>query len=378
MESILVLVGLFLIVLTSGRTAEIASADVSDWGEKEGEKWRWNVGEFPNPQTHPKYCQRYVPSNVCDPDSILTKEEADNLDTAIRRLYNDTSCLCPGCSSSSGGIIIGIAVMKHIFLPYNEHKSVIVREFADELRKLWSLGECNNDITIVLVTKDRLSSTSVGPGISSYISPRESRIFLDNKGYFTIGKYYEGLLSMVQAYYHLSQSIKLKEEEEEEVVNTGLVAGIVLGVLLLFVLVILVGCTLRKRLSRPPSRKESWDGDPSLSWKKGQYQSCNTQDLGEKMQTPKHGDTENNNDQFINKRGHVEGNEAVGQNEALLPTVAELENEQNNSIKEESDEDQDLQITDINGKNETKVKYTEVEINSPEQQETYRGTITNL
>lgn len=381
MESILVLVGLFLIVLTSGRTA-IADTDTSEWGEK-ADVWRWNVEDFPNLRTQPKFCERFVPSNVCNPDKILTKEEADDLDYAIRRLNNDTPCVCPDCSSSSGGIVLGIAVMEHIYLPYNEYKSAIVRQFADDLREQWSLGECKNDIIIVLVTEDRLSSTSVGPGISSYISPQESRIFLDNKGFFTVGKYYEGLLSMVQAYYQLTRSIKFGKEDEEEVINAGLVAGIVVGVLLLVVLVILVGCTLRRRLSHSPSlRKESWDGDPSLSWKKAKYQICNIQEFGE--QGPKkHGDTENNNDRFIKKslQGRLvsnEENETVEQNETLLTTVAEPETEENSSAKEDSAEDQDLQNANVNEKNETELKYTEAEINSPAERVIYRGTVTNL
>lgn len=35
----------------------------------------WNKEEYPNPLENPKFCNRTIPSLLCDPDSLLTKEQ---------------------------------------------------------------------------------------------------------------------------------------------------------------------------------------------------------------------------------------------------------------------------------------------------------------
>ncbi|GIX89297.1 uncharacterized protein CEXT_581461 [Caerostris extrusa] len=82
--------------------------------------YRWNVDEFPHPQDTFRFCNRMKPSYVCDPDQVLKKEDADKLDTFILQLYKDTPCICNDCRNETGGIIIGIALLKHMFQPYNK------------------------------------------------------------------------------------------------------------------------------------------------------------------------------------------------------------------------------------------------------------------
>ncbi|KAH7944403.1 hypothetical protein HPB52_019052 [Rhipicephalus sanguineus] len=38
-------------------------------------KWYWRVDEYPHPLTQPRYCNRYRPSFVCDPDRVMSKKQ---------------------------------------------------------------------------------------------------------------------------------------------------------------------------------------------------------------------------------------------------------------------------------------------------------------
>ncbi|GBL88082.1 hypothetical protein AVEN_133732-1 [Araneus ventricosus] len=236
--------------------------------------YRWNVDKFPHPQEMYKFCNRLKPSYVCDPDQVLEKEEADKLDTFIKQLYRETPCICDDCSNETGGIIVGIALLKYMFQPYNQHPAKTIRTFAQTLRENWNLGKCDNDILIVVATTDRLSFTDVGKETSYYVSLNEAhRIFLENKANFTAGHFYEGLRAMLSDYYAKTRTMK-KLQKNEEKLNLGLIAGSIIGaVVVLGILLFLIFLLYRylKRSKDPQNSVEKPDGKSegvSSSWTK--------------------------------------------------------------------------------------------------------------
>ncbi|XP_064619864.1 uncharacterized protein LOC135483168 [Lineus longissimus] len=128
---------------------------------KEPKTKEWTKEIFPNPHRHVYDCgQRGRRSNVCDPNHIITYDEAVTLDKMIDRL-KELPCPCDVCPGGKrGGYSIGIALVPMLKLTAEYDGSVItpkqlmlqIEQFAVYLRdKKWNFGICNNDIIILIV-----------------------------------------------------------------------------------------------------------------------------------------------------------------------------------------------------------------------------------
>ncbi|KAK8786467.1 hypothetical protein V5799_023753 [Amblyomma americanum] len=208
-------------------------------------RWYWRVDEYPHPITQPRYCNRYRASFVCDPDRVINKKQADSLDWIIERIRNETLCICPTCGKSQArGITLGVAIMEHIHRPHNLPISEAVRLFAERLRKQWGLGHCDDDILLLISTKDKQSHTLVGPAVSG-VFPQEvaDQIYLESRGHFSNCDFYEGLESMVQSYFDMLRRLQLKGLVGARVqpppgTSAGVIVGIVFGALALMLLAV--------------------------------------------------------------------------------------------------------------------------------------------
>ncbi len=86
----------------------------------------WNMHEYPNPQTNPKFCNRSSPSLLCDVDHLLTGEQANRLEQLMAQTSSNVSrCYCKECPAGGvgvHGIQLAIALVRHIlfYLPARE------------------------------------------------------------------------------------------------------------------------------------------------------------------------------------------------------------------------------------------------------------------
>lgn len=212
-------------------------------------RWYWSVDEYPHPMTQPRYCNRYRASFVCDPDRVINKKQADSLDRIIEHIRNETLCICPVCGKSQArGITLGVAIMEHIHRPHNLAMPDAVRLFAERLRKQWGLGHCDDDILLLISTKDKQSYTLVGPAVSG-VFPQEvaDQIYLESRGHFSNCDFYQGLESMVQSYFDMLRRLQLKGLASARVQPTpGTSAGVIVGIVFgaIAVLVLAVGAVL--------------------------------------------------------------------------------------------------------------------------------------
>ncbi|XP_015920908.1 uncharacterized protein [Parasteatoda tepidariorum] len=232
--------------------------------------YRWNVDEIPHPQDNFRFCNRMKTSYICDPDMILDKEQADKLDANIRQLFKETPCICDRCDGEEGGIVIGIALLKYVFQPYNEHPSQIIRSFTERLRSKWQLGKCDNDILIIVATADRLAYTDVGKATSAYVSLKEAyRIFLENKAQFSAGHFYEGLNDMLTDYYEMTRSMKRPPAKDK--LNLGTIIGSIVGAVVVLAIIFLILVLLYRRYKRAHGKAIDEVDDSKhevSSWKK--------------------------------------------------------------------------------------------------------------
>ncbi|KAL3238832.1 hypothetical protein MRX96_021862 [Rhipicephalus microplus] len=224
--------------------APSAALSAESWCNLEDEdpdsKWYWRVDEYPHPLTQPRYCNRYRPSFVCDPDRVMTKKQADALDGIIERIRNETLCICPT-------------------QPVEE----AVRVFAETLRKKWNLGNCDDDILLLISTKDTMSTTLVGPAVSD-VFPQEvaDQIYLESRGHFSNCNFYLGLESMVQSYFDMLRRLQLKglvgtRLQPTAGASAGVIVGIVFGALAGLLLAVAAVLLLVRRCDAPAISSKS-------------------------------------------------------------------------------------------------------------------------
>merc|ERR1719328_655663 len=77
----------------------------------------WTRANYPNPQTDSYGCGRYSKkSYLCDPNKLLSDDEANQLDLVLESVVNDTKCPCStyACRTSRTGYVIAVALMNKI------------------------------------------------------------------------------------------------------------------------------------------------------------------------------------------------------------------------------------------------------------------------
>lgn len=129
--------------------------------------FRWKVSDYPDPYSFDTYfqCGRNNQSNVCDPNSMISKKQADDIDSLVRSVYRETRCQCPSCISNSHGYVIRVAIMPRMESIYNERNDSVAtlkdaQMFSYMLTKKWSMaGKCNASLLILYSRYDNILYT---------------------------------------------------------------------------------------------------------------------------------------------------------------------------------------------------------------------------
>lgn len=190
----------------------------------------WNMQEYPNPQTNPKFCNRSSPSLLCDVDHLLTVEQANKLEQLMGQTGNVSRCYCKECPTtttvggrptSAHGIQVAIALVRHIFRPYNSPQSTS-QEFANHLRTEWKFGACDNTVLILLVADADEITLSVGAIADAVFDDKffESLIGA-HRNEFERGRFYEGLVSIIGGMRHHLISSKAPANLDHDAMMTG-------------------------------------------------------------------------------------------------------------------------------------------------------------
>jgi len=142
----------------------------------------YDTRRYPNPWINPTPCGSKYRSYICDPNRILSDNDASQLDVKLHSVVSDTKCPCATytCSSQrNDGYKIGIAVMKSFsddaqFYDQNtqlqreqsrEQMQVILdkaRQIAFDIRKNWNMGICDEDVIILYSRDDDVVFTVTG------------------------------------------------------------------------------------------------------------------------------------------------------------------------------------------------------------------------
>ncbi|XP_022239657.1 uncharacterized protein LOC111085433 [Limulus polyphemus] len=231
----------------------------------------WTVTSYPNPLTDPQKCNRPQKSFICDPDSILLKYQADRLNEIMIRTQKITVCVCQQCPEQSvGGFTVGVALMKKMFRPYNEPQMKVVFEFAENLRKIWKLGHCGNDIIILVATEEKQSNFAIGPKFEEFLGLAQAMdIYNQSKLHFSNGNYYQGLESILESYYDIFRRLNYGESQGKKTAshsNVGIAVGLSVGFVALVALAIAFVCWRKRRQQASSDNNRMTLGKEKSAW----------------------------------------------------------------------------------------------------------------
>lgn len=136
--------------------------------------------DIPSPVLDPARCRQATISFICNPDSVLTNEQANNLNRSVTDIYHSTLCPCSpeACGPDNYGYPIGIAVVKNM-QPGASVRTVpatngdggeaarldatlsSARTFANTLLASWQIGRCKESVLIFYSQDDNVYYTAV-------------------------------------------------------------------------------------------------------------------------------------------------------------------------------------------------------------------------
>ncbi|XP_076444444.1 uncharacterized protein LOC143282663 isoform X2 [Babylonia areolata] len=203
MECVALVVVVVVVCLGPGALGQQAG------GEKQ--TFIWSVQGYPDPFSYDTYtkCGRQNRSNICDPNKLMSKEQADKVDSLISRVFRETRCTCSKCFNNAHGYVIRVAVMPRMQNVYKDGKNSTedllknAQMFAYMLTQKWAMGgSCNESVLILFSRYDGVLYTLTLPLAREVLKDHHVKritmavrhLFDDND---TIG---DGLFEMIRRY----------------------------------------------------------------------------------------------------------------------------------------------------------------------------------
>lgn len=174
----------------------------------------WHRAIYPDPMNEndvDKCGRGGKKSFVCDPDCVLTVDQADYLDHVIRRITEGTECPCSNmyCTPENpGGYRIGVAIVYKMEKDENmldlpsETSLDMGRLFAYTLEQRWEWGKCSEDIVIFYSQGDNVVYTITGTETVKKLKPSMvGEINMKWRAFFGPGVHvYKGLEGIIKDY----------------------------------------------------------------------------------------------------------------------------------------------------------------------------------
>jgi len=131
------------------------------------QEWKWT--DYPNPnspnQRSQFLCCRSNQSYVCDPNGLISETQADEIDLAIKNVYEDTRCTCNHCLINKHGYIVRVAIMEKMVPVRNNDTSMMARLrdahlYAYQISRRWHMeGACKESLLILYSRADNILFT---------------------------------------------------------------------------------------------------------------------------------------------------------------------------------------------------------------------------
>ncbi|KAI8480997.1 hypothetical protein Bbelb_390590 [Branchiostoma belcheri] len=201
----------------------------------------WTPEAYPNPQTQPALCGRANTfrnsSWICDPDGILTRWQADELDEYLESVRWETPCPCDVCDGVADGYNIAVALMKSMTVTDKSHNvSYRAQNFANYLRTTtWDFGSCDEGVVILISQKERRVYTSRGNQVRLKLTPfRVITIYEKHRAFFSLEEFQDGIAALIHDYKKVFIGTYRDVEETAKQDLSTVVSGVCVGMSFFF------------------------------------------------------------------------------------------------------------------------------------------------
>lgn len=138
---------------------------------------KWKVYEYPNPRFQPKRCGRVKESLICDPNGIISEQDANDIETLLRRIYSETRCDCQKCQIDETGYAVMVAIMPRMDrLMVNASQNPIedvlynAKAYAYYLSLYWGFTDCDERVIILYCRDDDVLYTLTYKDARKYLT----------------------------------------------------------------------------------------------------------------------------------------------------------------------------------------------------------------
>ncbi|XP_013388129.1 uncharacterized protein LOC106157154 isoform X1 [Lingula anatina] len=166
---------------------------------------RWSPSDYPNPRmpnSGSYSCLRkQKKSYICDPNTLISFEDANMLDKDLERIANNSRCLCSASecnrrqqNKEPRGTRMAVALMQEMKREVDgedsdEKRIGDAQSFAHRLYPNWNLGgECHDVVLLIYSKHENVLYVATGPAASQVVSNMDlNRILADSRQYFSSG-----------------------------------------------------------------------------------------------------------------------------------------------------------------------------------------------
>ncbi|KRZ03762.1 hypothetical protein T11_7717 [Trichinella zimbabwensis] len=191
------------------------------------ESMTWTSKSYPDLTSKNSQCGEHIPRHtfLCDPDHLLTKEDAQNINRRLYELAVSTPCQCQRRSQC---VTIG---------PNGNQLYVVAERFARAVRNRWALGDCDNSALILIWESQSILHISPDRITKLYVTEREIEQIQAHLGDLIRRRAYRKALELILDTLRMEYS-----GAPEEHVDTGTLSLIVSIAVAAILVIIITGC----------------------------------------------------------------------------------------------------------------------------------------
>ncbi|KRY75003.1 hypothetical protein T4A_7409 [Trichinella pseudospiralis] len=182
------------------------------------ESMTWTSKSYPDLTSKSGQCGEHIPRHtfLCDPDHLLTKEDAQNINRRLYELAVSTPCQCQRRSHQI---------------------STVAERFARAVRNRWALGDCDNSALILIWESQSILHISPDRITKLYVTEREIEQIQAHLGDLIRRRAYRKALELILDTLRMEYS-----GAPEEHVDTGTLSLIVSIAVAAILVIIITGC----------------------------------------------------------------------------------------------------------------------------------------
>ncbi|KAL1285406.1 Collagen alpha-2(XI) chain [Trichinella pseudospiralis] len=217
------------------------------------ESMTWTSKSYPDLTSKSGQCGEHIPRHtfLCDPDHLLTKEDAQNINRRLYELAVSTPCQCqrrsqcvtigPNGNQLYVGFVTAVAMVRKIALssndPIDSQISTVAERFARAVRNRWALGDCDNSALILIWESQSILHISPDRITKLYVTEREIEQIQAHLGDLIRRRAYRKALELILDTLRMEYS-----GAPEEHVDTGTLSLIVSIAVAAILVIIITGC----------------------------------------------------------------------------------------------------------------------------------------